>query len=138
MPEILLAEDNLADVYLIREALQSAHVNAHLHIVRDGYAATAIFDSADADPNASCPAVVLLDLNLPRKSGAEVLRHLRASRRCRGAKVIIVSSSDAPRDRASVEGLDAAGYFKKPSDYDEFMKLGSLVKALLESPPAGE
>jgi DNA-binding response OmpR family regulator len=106
--------------------------------VKDGYAATNFFDAADADPNAPCPDVVLLDLNLPKKNGAEVLKHLRESRRCKRAQVLIISSSDAPRDRASVEGLGAAGYFKKPSNYAEFMKLGSLVKALVESRPIGD
>jgi DNA-binding response OmpR family regulator len=136
--EILVIEDNKTDIFLIREALDRGDVNANVHVVRDGYAATSFFDAADADPNAACPDVVLLDLNLPKKTGAEVLRYLRGSRRCKGALVLIISSSDTVRDRASVEGLSAAGYFKKPSDYIEFMKLGSVVKALLESLPAGD
>jgi DNA-binding response OmpR family regulator len=134
--EILVIEDNRTDVFLIREALDRSDVNAKVHVVRDGHAATSFFDAADADPNAPCPDVVLLDLNLPKKTGAEVLRYLRESRRCKGAQVLIISSSDTVRDRASVEGLRPAGYFKKPSDYVEFMKLGSVVKALLESLPA--
>jgi DNA-binding response OmpR family regulator len=76
--------------------------------------------------------LVLLDMNLPKRSGNEVLSHLRQSRRCREARVIIVSSSDAPRDRASVADLAVAGYFKKPSDYAGFMRLGPLVKSVLE------
>ena len=62
-----------------------------------------------------------------------MLKHLRASARCRHAPVLIVSSSDAPRDRAAVETLGVAGYFKKPSELREFMKLGPLVKGLLAS-----
>ena len=103
-------------------------------MVRDGHAATKFFDAADADPNAPCPALVLLDLNLPKKTGAEVLKHLRESRRCQAAQVLIVSSSDSVRDRASVQHLGAAGYFKKPTEYEAFMKLGPVVKALLEKP----
>jgi two-component system, chemotaxis family, response regulator Rcp1 len=134
VPDILVIEDSKTDVFLIREALKSGQVSANVHVVRDGYAATKFFDAADADSSAPCPDVVLLDLNLPMKSGAEVLRHLRGSRRCRAARVLIISSSDSPRDRASVEGLEPAGYFKKPSDYGQFMTLGPLVKALLDEP----
>jgi chemotaxis family two-component system response regulator Rcp1 len=121
------------DLFLIRSALESAQIAANIHVAGDGNVATTFFDAADDDPNAPCPAVVLLDLNLPRKSGAEVLRHLRNSKRCSRAQVLIVSTSDAARDRSSVEGMSVAGYFKKPSEYAEFMKLGPLVIALLQS-----
>jgi DNA-binding response OmpR family regulator len=134
LPDILVIEDSKTDVYLIRKALESGEVNANVHIVRDGYAATNFFDAADADPNAPCPDLVLLDLNLPMKSGAEVLHHLRESRRCKTAEVLVISSSDSARDRASVEGLGTAGYFKKPTNYTEFLKLGTLVKSLLDKP----
>ena len=137
VPGILVVEDSKTDVFLIREALDSGDVDTNVHVVRDGYAATNFFDAADTDPDAPCPDLVLLDMNLPKKSGAEVLKHLRESRRCKAAQVLIISSSDAERDRAAVEGLSVAGYFKNPSDYAEFMKLGILVKALLESLPSG-
>lgn len=100
----------------------------------DGDAATKFFDATDADEDAPCPVLVLLDINLPKKSGDEVLQHLRHSPRCRQAQVLVVSSSDAARDREVVAGLSVAGYFKKPSDYAEFMKLGPWVKALLDAP----
>jgi DNA-binding response OmpR family regulator len=132
LPDILVIEDSKADLYLIRKALDDGEVNANVYVVRDGYAATNFFDAADADTNAPCPDLVLLDLNLPMKSGAEVLCHLRGSKRCYNAQVLVISSSDSARDRASVEGLGAAGYFRKPTDYVEFLKLGPLVKALLE------
>jgi two-component system, chemotaxis family, response regulator Rcp1 len=132
LPDILVVEDNKTDVYLIREALSSGKVKANVHIVRDGYAATNFFDAADADPSAPCPDLILLDLNLPIKSGAEVLHHLRESRRCKTARVLVISSSDSARDRASVERLGTAGYFRKPTDYAEYLKLGPLVKSLLD------
>jgi two-component system, chemotaxis family, response regulator Rcp1 len=132
--DILIVEDSKTDVFLIQDALKSAQVVANVHVVRDGYAATNFFDAADADPNAPCPALVLLDLNLPKKTGAEVLRHLRESSRCQAAQVLIISSSDSARDRASLEHLGAAGYFKKPTEYEAFMKLGPIVEALLDKP----
>ena len=131
-PDILVVEDSTTDVFLIREALENAEVNANVHVITDGHAAIQFFDAVEADENARCPVLVLLDMNLPKRSGHEVLKHLRQSRRCREARVIIVSSSDAPRDRASVSELAVAGYFKKPSDYAAFMRLGALVKAVLE------
>jgi two-component system, chemotaxis family, response regulator Rcp1 len=126
-----VVEDSKTDVFLIRKAIASAQVNADLHFVSDGEAATQFFDSADADANAPCPALVLLDLNLPKKNGDDVLSHLRRSRRCGHAAVLIVSSSDAPRDREGVAAVGVSAYFRKPSDYYEFMKLGDLVKKLL-------
>lgn len=130
-PQILVVEDSRTDLFLIREAVASAQVHADLHFVSDGDAATQFFDSADADANAPCPALVLLDLNLPKKNGDDVLRHLRGSKRCSDAAVLIVSSSDARSDRAAVAELGVSGFFRKPSDYYEFMKLGDLIKKLL-------
>lgn len=126
-----MVEDSKTDVFLIREAIASARVDADLHFVSDGDAATQFFDSADADANAPCPTLILLDLNLPKTSGHDVLRHLRGSRKCGHAAVLIVSSSDAAGDREGVADLGVDGYFRKPSDYYEFMKLGNLVKRLL-------
>lgn len=132
LPDILVVEDNDTDVFLIREALETAEVSANVHVVTDGHAAIKFFDAVDADENIRCPALVLLDMNLPKRNGNEVLNYLRQTTRCKEARVIVVSSSDAPRDRALVADLAVAGYFKKPSDFAGFMRLGPLVKAVLE------
>jgi len=126
-------EDSKTDAYLIREAIQGRRINADIDVVRDGYAATRYFDEADASETAPCPDLILLDLNLPKTGGDEVLKHLRASVRCQHAKVLIVSSSDAPADRTMVANLAVSDYFKKPSSYAEFMKLGPIVERLLAS-----
>lgn len=131
-PDILVVEDSGTDLFLIREALEAAKVNANLHVVTDGQAAITFIEAVETDGKRRCPELVLLDLNLPKRSGNEVLSCLRQSRRCSAARVIIVSSSDAPRDRASVADLAVAAYFKKPSDYAAFMRLGPLVKTVLE------
>jgi DNA-binding response OmpR family regulator len=120
-------------VYLIREAIERCGINADIDVLRDGYAATQYFDEADASESTACPDLILLDLNLPKTSGHEVLKHLRASVRCKSAKVLIVSSSDAPTDRKAVEYFAVSNYFKKPSTYAEFMKLGSMIERLLTS-----
>jgi DNA-binding response OmpR family regulator len=108
-------------------------VNADLHVVRDGRSAMQFFDTVDAGGSAPCPTLVLLDLNLPGKSGAQVLKHLRDnSVKCRDVAVLIVTSSDSARDREPVAALGVAAYFRKPSDFGEFMKLGAIVQGLLD------
>ncbi|MCC6861010.1 MAG: response regulator [Bryobacterales bacterium] len=130
-PRILLVEDNGADVFLIRESLQAAQLHADLHILPDGEKAIRFFEDADADPSAPCPDLVLLDINLPRRSGHEVARHLRGSRRCACTPIVVVTSSDSERDRQEMARLGVNAYFRKPSDYASYLQLGSLVKTLL-------
>ena len=130
---VLIVEDSEADVFLIRKAIERTKIPVTLHVVKDGVQAMQFFDRADSDPALPCPALVLLDINLPRRKGAEVLKYMRNTRRCAKARVIAVSSSDSPQDREEMTKLGAGGYFRKPSEYKEFMKLGDLVKALLLS-----
>lgn len=127
---ILLVEDNKADVFLMREALEAAGVHAKLHVMSDGEKAVRFIDEADGDAG-PCPCLVLLDLNLPRKPGIEVLRHLRQSRNCANSLVLIVSSSDSERDRTETACMGANGYFRKPSGYEAYLKIGEVVKGLL-------
>lgn len=129
--QILLVEDNKADLFLIREAIEMAGVRADLHIVNDGEAAVLFIDQADLNATAPCPVLVLLDLNLPRKTGTEVLRHLRKSRNCAEASVIIVSSSDTKGDRTLTAELGATEYFCKPSSFAAYLALGDVVRRVL-------
>jgi CheY-like chemotaxis protein len=126
-------EDSKADIFLIREAIAAENIEAELHVVHDGNQAVRLIDAVDREPDALCPDLILLDLNLPRKDGTTVLRHMRGSRACRNARVLIVSSSDLASDREALESLGFDGFFRKPSDYAEFLKLGPLVKGLLGS-----
>jgi two-component system, chemotaxis family, response regulator Rcp1 len=129
---ILIAEDNPADVFLIRESIESANLNAELIVVPDGDKAIRFFQRADLDPAAPCPSVVILDINLPKRPGREVLHRMRQSPRCAKALVLVVTSSDSERDREEMRSLGARAYFRKPSEYDSFMKLGEIIKGLLE------
>ena len=72
-----MIEDNDSDVFLIRAAIKGAGLQADLHIVSDGGKAIQFFDEADGDNSFTCPDLVLLDINLPKKPGGEVLRHMR-------------------------------------------------------------
>jgi two-component system, chemotaxis family, response regulator Rcp1 len=135
---ILLAEDNPGDVFLVRRALEKHDLDVTLVVVEDGQAALRFIESADADDNAPCPDLVLLDLNLPRATGTRVLTRLRQSRRCRGIPIIIVTSSDSPLDRETAATLGATGYFQKPGDLASFMKLGRIVRNTLEADTAAK
>jgi CheY-like chemotaxis protein len=130
--QVLLVEDAEPDVYLVREALKRAGGDFQLTVLEDGEKAVQFIDRMDRDENAACPSLVLLDLNLPKKSGEQVLEHMRSSRRCGHIPVIVVTSSDSPRDKAQAARLGATQYFRKPSRLDEFMQLGPLVRDLLQ------
>lgn len=101
-----------------------------IYVVPDGEQAINFISRAESDPEAPCPDLVLLDLNLPRKDGFEVLRRLRQSEKCRDIPVIVITSSNAPLDRSMAADLGAR-YFRKPPSYDEFMKLGAELKSVL-------
>ena len=128
--EIVLAEDNKGDVFLVQEALELHGVRAHLTVYRDGEQMYRFIDHIDVG-KVPCPDLVLLDLNLPKRNGEALLTRMRQSPRCAQVPVIIVTSSDSPNDRETIARLGASSYFRKPSDFDEFMKLGSTVKNVL-------
>jgi CheY-like chemotaxis protein len=124
---LLVAEDNLPDVLIVRQALQLENLPLNIHIVSDGEEAIAFITRAEQDEHAPAPDMLLLDLNLPKVDGFEVLRHLRASARFAAVPVLIMTSSDSPDDRAQAASL-GAGYFRKPPSYEAFLKLGKLLR----------
>ncbi len=128
---ILLVEDNRADVFLVEEAIKAHGVPAEIHSVEDGAEAVAVIERAESDPDAFFPGIVVLDLNLPKKSGAEVLRLMRQSPRFKTLPVIVLTSSDSIRDRTEVARLGANRYFRKPATYDEFLKVGAVLNEML-------
>jgi DNA-binding response OmpR family regulator len=129
---ILLIEDAEPDVFLVREALKSAGLDFRLTVLDDGEKAIQFIDALDRSGNQVCPQVILLDLNLPRCSGDEILGHIRNSDRCKNIPVLVITSSDSPRDKVNVFSLGASIYFRKPSRLDEFLRLGPLVRELVE------
>jgi CheY-like chemotaxis protein len=133
LKQILLIEDAEPDVFLVREALKEAGLDFELRILDDGEKAVEYFDRLDANAADPSPDVVLLDLNLPKVSGDQVLERLRRSPRCTRLPVIVVTSSDTPADKMRAARLGATRYFRKPSALDQFMQLGRLVRDLLET-----
>ena len=128
---LLLAEDNLPDALLVREAIKMENLPLEVYIAPDGERTIDLIVKAENDPDAACPHVLLLDINLPRIDGFEVLRRIRASGKFKDLPVLMVTSSDSPADRREAAKL-GAGYFRKPVTYDEFVKIGAVLRRLLE------
>jgi DNA-binding response OmpR family regulator len=135
---IVIVEDNDPDVFMVREALEQAGLRFELQVLDDGEKAVDLIERMDEDTAEPEPNLVLLDLNLPRKTGAEILSRLRRSNKLRQTPVIILTSSDSPKDRSETAQLGATHYFQKPSKLVEFMKLGPLVRELLERQGQGQ
>jgi len=130
-PLIILAEDNPTDVFMVKMALSDASLGSKLRVLSDGEEALRFV--ADVEKGAEpVPDLLLLDLNLPKYSGIAVLEKIRASSKCSSLKVIVITSSNSPADRADAARLDAMHYFLKPNDVSEFLKIGSFVREALE------
>lgn len=128
---LLLVEDNLPDALIVRDAIKKESLPVKVHIVPDGERAIAFINAAESDPSAPIPHLLLLDLNLPKVDGFEVLRTIRASPKFKDIPVLVVTSSDSPSDRSEVAKLGAS-YFRKPVTYVEFMKIGGLLQSFLQ------
>lgn len=122
-----MVEDNLADALIVREALEMEGLQLNIQAALDGEMAIAAIERAEKDPDGAPLDAVLLDLNLPRIDGFEVLRRIRASPRFRHLPVMVITSSDSPADRREGAQLGAA-YFRKRPDYDEFLKVGGVIR----------
>ena len=117
-PVILLIEDNPGDVLLIKEALQEIGSSVSLQSVRDGEAALAFLQCDEPHGDVPSPTLVLLDLNLPRMNGLEVLRRIRDDKRLHALPVIILTTSEAPEDVERAYALQANAYITKPANLD--------------------
>ncbi len=131
MPEILLAEDNPADVYLIREALKEHGIDSPVHVVWDGKEVLQFIEEASTAANRL--GLIILDLNLPRHDGIEVLQRLRETEGLSHVPVVVLTSSDSPRDRVVASEFGATCYLRKPFSLEQFLSLGGVFKDLLVS-----
>ncbi|MGH9501258.1 MAG: response regulator [Terriglobales bacterium] len=127
MVEILLVEDSPSDALMTREALQSSKVLNNLHIVDDGIEALAFLRRQGKYADAPRPGLVLLDLNLPRKSGLEVLNEVKNDPDLKLIPVVVLTTSKAENDIAQSYGAHANCYVTKPV---EFCKLAEAVRGI--------
>ena len=129
----MVAEDNAPDVLLIREALNLEGLSYRLDAIEDGGEMVKFIEDLQSGRQLVCPDLFVIDLNLPKRSGREILSCLRAAEPSANTPVIIMSSSDDARDRQMTEAAAPAYYFRKPSGLDAFLKIGSYIRAALGS-----
>lgn len=129
--QILLAEDNPADVGLVREALQEHGIACRLHVVKDGAQAIAFVEDRDHDGPQAGLDLVLLDMHLPKYDGDEILKSIRSTQHFAHLPVVVMTASDSPHDHQAAERHAASHYFKKPSNLAQFMELGAIIRTIL-------
>jgi len=126
--EILLVEDNPGDIRLTREALRDGKIYNNLYVVRDGVEAMAFLRKTDKYTHAPRPDLILLDLNLPRKDGHEVLAEVKTDENLRRIPVVILTTSQAEEDIIKTYDLHVNCYITKPVDLDQFVKIVKSIE----------
>lgn len=141
---ILLVEDNPADIRLTQEALKELRVQHRLEVAEDGIAALRYLTAVFEDQLGTRPDIILLDINLPRMNGLEVLAVIKATEQMKTIPVIVMSSSSAHEDVASAYRLNANCYTQKPMEMEQFIDVMKNIRsfwletALLPEGPAGK
>ncbi len=118
--DVLLVEDSPGDIRLTQEAFRAANSDIRLHVAMDGVEALAFLGQEGAHADAPRPDLILLDLNLPKKDGREVLKHIRADERLKSIPTVILTTSDAVIDINQSYKLQANSYLSKPVQLDKF------------------
>ncbi len=119
--EILLVDDNATDIRIMQEALDVAHVANRLHSARDGVEAMAFLRRENSNGKAPRPDLILLDVNMPRKGGLEVLAEIKADPELRSIPTVMLTSSADDENVARAYKLQANGFVVKPVDLDDFI-----------------
>jgi CheY-like chemotaxis protein len=137
--EVLLVEDNPGDAQLTRIALEDSKISIHLNVVEDGVEAMAFLRKQGKYITVAHPDIVLLDLNLPRKDGREVLAEIKADEKLKRIPVVVLTTSQAEEDILKAYNLSANCYITKPVDFDQFVKIVQSIEnfwfAIVKLPP---
>ena len=126
--EILLAEDNPGDVRLTQEAFKEGDMLINLHVAADGVEATEFLKKEGNYADAPSPDLILLDLNMPRKNGREVLEEIKADEKLRRIPVVVLTTSQAEEDIIRSYDLHANCFITKPVDMDQFIEVIRLIE----------
>lgn len=121
--EILLVEDSPTDVLLAREALEYSKIVNNLHVVTDGVEALAFLRKEGTHQNAPRPGLILLDLNLPKKDGRQVLDEIKTDEKLKRIPVVVLTTSRSEADVMRAYGLHANCYIVKPVDFEKFAEV---------------
>jgi chemotaxis family two-component system response regulator Rcp1 len=126
--EILLIEDSPTDILMARAALEQAKISNKLSVARDGVEGLAFLRREGGYPGAQRPDLILLDLNMPRKDGREVLQELKEDPDLRLIPVVVLTTSKAEEDVVKSYGLHANCYITKPVDFDRFVEVVESIQ----------
>jgi len=126
--EVLLVEDNPGDVRLTQEALKDGKVCNRLSVVVDGVEALAFLRREGPYGNAPRPDLILLDLNLPKKDGRDVLAEIKVDKDLKRIPVVVLTTSNAEKDVLRTNDLHANCYITKPVDFEQFVKVVKLIE----------
>ena len=121
--DILLVEDNPGDVRLTEEALKESKISVSMRVAYDGIQALAMLRREDEYADLPQPDLILLDLNMPRMDGREVLRQIKSDDQLKHIPVVVLTTSEAEKDIVQAYGLHANCYITKPVELNEFMKI---------------
>jgi len=128
---ILVVEDNGSDVFLLERALKRQHIDFQMTHLRDGEAALAFIRREIPYADSPRPDLILVDLNLPKVGGEDVIRAVRSARHLQGVPACVWSSSESWRDRESLNRLGVDQFIFKPSGLEQFMQIGKTIQDLL-------
>jgi chemotaxis family two-component system response regulator Rcp1 len=127
-PRVLLVEDNPGDIRLTQEALKESEMDIALDVVSDGEQALDFLMKRNKYAEAQRPHIILLDLNLPKKNGVEVLKEIKSHESLKKIPVIVLTTSDADHDISKAYSFNANCYILKPVDFDDFAKVIRLIE----------
>lgn len=126
--EILLVEDNEGDIFLTKKAFEKAKIANNMQVAMDGEEAMNLLRKKTGHENAITPDIVLLDINLPKKNGKQVLEEMKEDKNLKRIPVVILTSSTAEQDILKTYDLHASGYITKPINLDKFHKVISAIE----------
>ncbi len=137
--EVLLVEDNPGDAELTRIALEDSKISVNLNVVEDGVDAMAFLRKQGNYADAPHPDIILLDLNLPKKDGREVLAEIKVDLNLRRIPVVVLTTSQSEEDILKAYNLSANCFITKPVDFDQFVKIVQSIEnfwfAIVKLPP---
>jgi len=131
--EILIVEDNAGDVGLIEEVFEEAKIKNNIHVAEDGEEAVLYLRGEGKFSGSPRPDIIILDLNLPKKDGREVLREIKEDSNLKNIPVVVLTTSTAEKDILRAYDLHANAYITKPLDFNQFLTVvESIVNFWLE------